>query len=102
MDYMDILRGREEPLHIFSTIVPALENVHLLPDILEPVYREAMSYDEAGLDRLRFALIRVQIYADIHRNEDMERAQKLKYVAQVLEKVIFGSLMMEHEELMEG
>jgi len=41
----------------------------------------------------------VQIYSDIHRNEDMEQAQKIKYVAQVLEKIIFGSLMMEHEEL---
>jgi hypothetical protein len=102
MDYILMLQGKEEPLNIFSTIAPALENVHLLPEILEPVYREAISYDEAGLDRLRFALLRVQIYADIHRNEDMERSQKLKYVGQVLEKVIFGSLLMEHEELVEG
>jgi hypothetical protein len=29
----------------------------------------------------------------------MEQAQKIKYVSQVLEKIIFGSLMMEHEDI---
>jgi hypothetical protein len=97
MEYMRILSGGEEPLPVFSTIVPALEDIRLFPDLLEPVYREAITLDEPALDRLRFGLLRVQIYADIHRNEDMERAQKLKYVGQVLEKVIFGSLLMEHD-----
>jgi hypothetical protein len=97
MEYMRILSGREEPLPVFSTLLPALEDVRLFPDLIEPVYREAIALDEPALDRLRFGLLRVQIYADIHRNEDMERAQKLKYVGQVLEKVIFGSLLMEHE-----
>jgi hypothetical protein len=43
--------------------------------------------------------MRLQLYADVHRNEDLEKAMHIKYVAQVLEKVIFGSLVMEHEEL---
>jgi hypothetical protein len=29
----------------------------------------------------------------------MEQAQKIKYVAQVLEKIIFGSLMMEYDDI---
>lgn len=102
MDYMGILCGGEEPLPVYTTILPALEDIRVFPVLLEPIYREAVALDEAMLDRLRFALIRVQIHADIHRNEDMERAQKLKYVGQVLEKVIFGSLLMEHEDLSEG
>jgi hypothetical protein len=97
MEYMRILSGGEQPLPVFSTILPALEDVRLFPDLIEPIYREAIALDEPALDRLRFCLLRVQIYADIHRNEDMERAQKLKYVGQVLEKVIFGSLLMEHD-----
>jgi|WetSurMetagenome_2_1015567.scaffolds.fasta_scaffold325925_2 hypothetical protein len=97
MEYIRILSGGEEPLPVFSTLLPALEDVRLFPDLIEPIYREAIALDEPALDRLRFGLLRVQIYADIHRNEDMERAQKLKYVGQVLEKVIFGSLLMEHE-----
>jgi hypothetical protein len=37
------------------------------------------------------------LWADIHRNEDIEKAMHVKYVAQVLERVIFGSLVMEGE-----
>jgi hypothetical protein len=99
MEYMRILSGGGEPLPVFSTILPALEDIRVFPDLLEPIYREAVALDEPMFDRLRFALLRVQIYADIHRNEDMERAQKLKYVGQVLEKVIFGSLLMEHDDI---
>ncbi|MDD1720042.1 MAG: hypothetical protein LUQ25_08285 [Methanoregulaceae archaeon] len=99
MDYLAILAGKEKPLPIFEEIAGVLDNIGTFPDHLEPVYRQAMGYDEERLDRLRFALLRLQIYADIHRNEDMEQAQAIKYVAQVLEKIIFGSLLMEHEEL---
>ena len=52
--------------------------------------------DDETLDRFWFSLIRLQLYSDIHRNEDLE-AMHIKYVAQVLEKVIFGTLVMERE-----
>jgi len=99
MDYHTILQGPKEDKELYDEIVRALEDVTLFPHLVEPIYRMAMNYDEDRLDRLRFALLRVQLYSDIHRNEDMERAQKMKYVAEVLEKTIFGSLMLEHEEL---
>lgn len=99
MDYHAILTGDEEPLGLFSDIARVLGDIGTFPSQLEPIYRKAMKYDEADLDRLRFGLLRLQIYADIHRNEDLEHAQAIKYVSQVLEKIIFGSLLMEHEEL---
>jgi hypothetical protein len=99
MNHLEVLTGGATPLDIYPDIVPVLEDVGLLPERLEPIYRKAIAYDDDSLDRLRFALVRVQIYSDIHRTEDMEKAQKIKYVAQVLEKVIFGSLLLEHEEL---
>ncbi len=99
MDYRAILAGDEDTLPVFDSIARVLENIDTFPDRLEPIYREAMKYDEDTLDRLRFALLRLQIYSDIHRNEDLEHAQTIKYVSQVLEKIIFGSLLMEHEEL---
>jgi hypothetical protein len=102
MDYHKILQGPEEDRELYEQIVRALEDVTLFPDLVEPIYRLAMNFDEERLDCLRFALLRVQLYSDIHRNEDMERAQKMKYVAEVLEKTIFGSLMLEHEELGNG
>jgi len=98
MDYERILTGKETPLPIYKGIVAALENPLAFPDLLEPIYREAMTLDDATLDRFRFSLMRLQLYADIHRNEDLEQAMQIKYVAQVLEKVVFGSLIMEPAE----
>lgn len=99
MTLLEVLTAGKEPLDIYADIVPILEDITLFPASVEGIYRKAMTYDDASLDRLRFALLRVQIYADIHRNEDMEKAQAIKYASVVLEKVIFGSLMMGHEEL---
>ena len=99
MDYQRILSGKEIPLPIYNGIIACLENPLTFPDLLEPIYREAMKLDDDTLDRFRFSLLRLQLYSDIHRNEDLEKAMHIKYVAQVLEKVIFGSLVMEQEEL---
>jgi hypothetical protein len=98
MDYQRILTGKEKPLPIYKGVVAALENPLVFSDLLEPIYREAMTLDDETLDRFRFSLMRLQLYADIHRNDDLERAMHIKYVAQVLEKVVFGSLIMEPAE----
>jgi len=98
MDYLRILSGKETPLPIYTAIVAALENPRAFPDLLEPIYREAMQLDDETLDRFRFSLMRLQLYADIHRNEDLEQAMQINYVAQVLEKVVYGSLVMEPAE----
>ena len=98
MDYMRVLCGREKPLAIYNGVIACLENPQVFPDMVEPVYREAINLDDDSLDRIRFALLRLQLYADIHRNEDLEQAMQIKYVSQVLEKVVFGTLLMEREE----
>jgi hypothetical protein len=98
MDYLRILTGKEKPLPIYKGIVTCLENPLSFPDLLEPIYREAMNLDDETLDRFRFSLMRLQLYADLHRNEDLEAAMNIKYVAQVLEKVVYGSLVMEPSE----
>jgi hypothetical protein len=102
MDYMKVLCGREKPIPLYDEVIACLDDIHLINDSIEPIYRTAMTFDEDTLDRFRFALIRLQIYSDIHRYEDIERSQQIKYVAQVIEKIIFGSLLMEHEELTNG
>ena len=99
MDYMRVICGREKPIGIYDDVITCLNDIRMIPDMIEPIYKTAMTFDEETLDRFRFALIRLQIYSDIHRYEDLERSQQIKYVAQVLEKIIFGSLLMEHEEL---
>jgi len=97
MDHARILAGAGKPLPLYSSLVACFDDINRLPDLLEPIYLETQGYDEETLDHLRFALVRVQVYADIHRYEDMEHTQKAKYVAQVLEKVVFGSLLLERE-----
>lgn len=99
MDYLRILTGTEKPLPIYTGIIASLENPLVFPDQIEPIYREAMNLDDETLDRFRFSLIRLQLYSDIHRNENLEMAMHIKYVAQVLEKVVFGTLVMEREDL---
>jgi len=99
MDYMRVLCGKEQPLAIYKGVIACLENPQAFVDLVEPIYREAMNLDDETLDRFRFALLRLQLYADIHRNEDLEKAMELKYVSQVLEKLVFGTLVMEREEL---
>ena len=42
MDYARILTGREKPLPVYKEIIVALENPLAFPDLLEPIYREAM------------------------------------------------------------
>lgn len=99
MDYMRVLCGKEKPLPIYGGVIACLENPQAFVDLVEPIYREAMNLDDETLDRFRFALLRLQLYADIHRNEDLEKAMELKYVSQVLEKLVFGTLVMEREDL---
>jgi len=99
MDFARVIAGKEKTLPLYKGVIACLETPQAFPDLLEPIYREAMTLDDDSLDRFRFALMRLQIYADIHRNEDLEKATHIKYVAQVLEKVIFGTLVMEPENL---
>jgi hypothetical protein len=97
MDLASVLAGKGEPLEIYQMITPCLADIRLFTDQIEPIYRASALLDEEQLDRFRFALVRLQIHSDIYRNEDLEQAQKVKYTAQVIEKLVYGSLMMEPE-----
>ena len=59
MDYLRILTGKETPLPIYSGVIACLENPLAFPDLLEPIYREAMKLDDDTLDRFRFSLMRL-------------------------------------------
>ena len=97
MDYLRILSGVGDTLDIYHMIIPCLETIELLPQSIEPIYLRAVELEGMDLDHFRFALVRLQVYADIHRYEDSDEMQRTKYVAQTLEKIIFGNLMLETE-----
>jgi|GEM_PF-159691 len=98
MNYLEILSGRENPLPIYSTINACLDNPENLPVLIEQIYHEALNLRDEETDSLRFALLRLQIYADIHHYENLEESQKIRYTAQVIEKVVFGSLLLEPDQ----
>jgi hypothetical protein len=98
MDIVRVLRGTGEPLQIYAPIAGVIGDISTFPDLIESIYNDANGLSDEDADRLHFALIRLQIYADVHRYENMETSQRMKYVAQVLEKLIFGSLMLEGGE----
>lgn len=98
MDPRKVLLGEGGELAIYATIARALENLEEFPFLIEAIYREAMELGDEDLDRIRFALVRLQVYADIHRYENTEETHKMQYVAQVLERVLFGGLLLEGKE----
>ena len=60
MDYLRILSGKAAPLPIYEPVIACLENPQAFPDLLEPVYRQAMKLDDETLDQFRFALLRLR------------------------------------------
>jgi hypothetical protein len=97
MDYLKILCGREEHLPIYDRVAECLADITLLPDMIEPIFREAGTLDETHIEKFRFGLLRVQIYSEISRHMDMEEAQKMRYVSEMIERAIFGGLFVERE-----
>lgn len=97
MDYLKILCGREESLPLYAQVVQCLEDITLLPELIEPIFRQAGTLDEQSIDKFRFGLLRVQIYSEIYRNMDLEESQKLRYVSEMIERAIFGGLFIDRD-----
>jgi hypothetical protein len=95
MEFIRVLQGTGGEMEIYKEIAVCLEDLNQLPDLVEPIFHMAEQFNEADLERFRFALVRVQIYTDIHSTQDMEKAQRIRYAAQVIERIIFGSLLLE-------
>jgi hypothetical protein len=97
MNYLEVLCGREENLPIYAEIVKCLEDINQFPQLIEPIYREAITLNETLLEKLRFGLLRLQLHSEIHRNSDIEEAQKMRFVSEMIESTIFGGLFIELE-----
>jgi hypothetical protein len=65
------------------------------PDKL-PYFLEIIKFMEIeDLEKFRFVLLRVQIDSQLHLNEDIEKYHKRLFVSQVIEKLIYGELLLE-------
>lgn len=98
MEYLKILCGKEENLPIYTDIVQCLEDISLFPYLIEPIYRHALIMDETLLEKFRFGLLRLQLHSEIYRNNDLQEAQKMKFISEMVERTVFGGLFIDREE----
>ncbi|MDM7935525.1 MAG: hypothetical protein QUS08_09085 [Methanothrix sp.] len=74
----------------------ALRNPLGLPWIIKEIC--ALSLDEEELKEMRLSLIRVQVDAELRMNQDIQRYQQRRYVAQVIEILLFNELLLAPRE----
>lgn len=55
MNYLEVLCGREENLPIYAEIVKCLEDINQFPQLIEPIYREAITLNETLLENYGLA-----------------------------------------------
>lgn len=71
-------------------IAEAVDDPYRLPFLLDRI----LMFEVPGDDTLRPALLRVQIDAMLRMNDDLEKYQRRRYVAQVMEKLLYGDLLL--------
>lgn len=72
-------------------IAQVVDDPDSLPYLLETL--KYMKIDD--MEKFRFVLLRVQIDSQLHLNEDIEKYHKRLFVSQVIEKLIYGELLLE-------
>ena len=96
LDTLKLLTGEREPdvdkipENIFI-IAEAVDGPDKLPYLMEAIKSMEIEYPE----KFRFVLLRVQVDSELHMNEDIQRYHKRLYVAQVIEKLLYGELFFE-------
>ncbi|MCZ7396222.1 MAG: hypothetical protein ABOK23_06975 [Candidatus Methanoperedens sp.] len=72
------------------TIAEVVDEPDKLPYLLESI--KSMEIEDK--EKFRFVLLRVQIDSMLHMNEDIEKYQKRLYVSQVIEKLLYGEILL--------
>ena len=69
----------------------AIDDPYSLPYLIE----ELNSLEIQDEEKVRFALVRVQIDSELRMNEDIQKHQRRRFVALVIEKLLFGEVLIE-------
>ncbi len=88
-----------EPKGFNLLVARALKNPMRLPWLLKEICNLCLKEDE--MREMRLALIRVQVDAELRMNQDIQRYQQRRYVAQVMEILLFNELMLAPREPVE-
>lgn len=65
------------------------------PDKLPYFLEDIKSLEIEDPEKFRFVMLRVQIDSQLHLNEDIEKYHKRLFVSQVIEKLIYGELLLD-------
>ena len=101
-DDLRLLAGEDEirePKGFMLLVARALRNPMRLPWLLKDIC--ALCLKEEDQRDMRLSLIRVQVEAEMRMNEDIQRYQQRRYVAQVIEILLFNDLLLAPREPVE-
>ena len=96
VDLINGEKGKKKINEDFLPLARVLQHPNELPFLIEQIYPLR---DHEEYTKVRFALVRVQIYCDMNMNQDLEHFQKLNYVSETMENILFGELLKEGGEL---
>jgi hypothetical protein len=91
-DIVEILAGKHGETKLNKTMLPivqAFDNPNELPFLIEEIHSLKQT------DELRFSLVRVQVHSELNMHEDLNKHQKRLYVAQTIEKMLWGELLID-------
>ena len=90
-DTVEIFSGMKNKVHIDKSQIPVLEaidNPSELPFLIEEIHALNTT------DSLRLGLVRVQVHSELKMHEDLNKYQNWLYVAQTIEKMLWGELLL--------
>lgn len=85
--------------HLASHLVKSLRDPEEMPYLLQRILDECPGLRGRGKKEVRNALLRVQTYCSINTNSDPIKVSKQLFIAQVLEKLLFGCNMLLSDEI---
>ncbi len=80
-------------------VARALRDPFRLPWLLKDIFN--LCIQEEDQREMRLCLIRVQVQAELMMNQDIQRYQQRRYVAQVIEILLFNELLLAPREPVE-
>jgi hypothetical protein len=86
----DVYAHRHDIPEEMLLLTEVIEDPLKLPFMLDTFYTTSIKNEKA----FRFALLRVQVDSDLRIHEDIQKYQQRKYVAETLEKLLYGELML--------
>lgn len=96
---MDVIARPDQVKGYILLVGRALRNPMRLPWLLQDICRLCLGEEEQR--EMRLCLVRVQVDAELKMTQDIQRYQQRRYVAQVIEILLFNDLLLAPREAVE-